>query len=319
MSIRRLGLGGLVMVLSFVLLGVLALPALAVAPEAPVTEVPTAVTGTTATLNGELVPAATSEKVTYHFAYGAGPPAACTESGMTAPGEPFPEAEDSHEKVSAPVRSLEGSTDYTVCLIAANPAEPAESTQGASVKFKTLAAEPVIPSESVSGVTPFDGVLEGQVNAEKQETSYRYEYSREKAKVEGGEGTPIGAGSLPGTSEVQTANPADIGGGLTPGTTYYYRLVATNGTGTTNGKTESFMASAFVAPAVEAEFPMVIGQNTASLSGIVNPEFQPVLKCEFVYAAGGAPLSEPCVPGAGGTRRRERGRRDEREPHGPCS
>ena len=113
------------------------------------------------------------------------------------------------------------------------------------------------------------------------------------------EATSIGAGSLPGNSEVQTANPADIsadtGIALTPATTYYYRLVATNGTGTTNGKTESFTTSAFVAPEISNESLTAVGQSTVALSGMVNPEFQPVLRCEFVYQAGDAPLSAPCT------------------------
>src|ERR1700691_3923446 len=79
-----------------------AAPALAGAPEAPVTEAPAAVAGTTGSFKGELVPGVTSEKVTYYFAYSAGVGASCRESGMRAPGEPFPEAED-NEKVSVPV------------------------------------------------------------------------------------------------------------------------------------------------------------------------------------------------------------------------
>ena len=171
---------------------------------------------------------------------------------------------------------------------------------GAPVVF--AAGAPEIPAESVSGVTPFDGVLEGQVNTEKQETSYSYEYADEESKLGTMEATSIGAGSLPGTAETQTASPADIGADtgvrLTPNTTYYYRLVATNGTGRTNGETESFTTSAFVIPLVEEESLKAVGQSTASLSGLINPEFQPVLRCEFVYQAGGAPLTEPCTPGA---------------------
>ncbi len=266
-------------------------------PETPLTEAATVVTGTTATLNGVLNPGKAGEAGTYEFTYQPSKTKECAV-GSVAPEQPGVALGNAKEAVSTPVTGLEGSTEYAFCVVAINKAEPAESATGSPLTFKTPASQPVISVESVSGVTPFDGVLEGQVNAEKQETSYRYEYSSEKAKVEGGEGTPIGAGSLPGTSEVQTANPVDIGGGLTPGVTYYYRVVATNGTGTADGKVESFMASAFVAPVVEAEFPTAVGQSTASLSGIVNPEFQSVLKCEFVYAAGGAPLSEPCVPGA---------------------
>ena len=269
-------------------------------PETPKTEAATLLTGTTATLNGVLNPVKAGEAGTYEFTYQPSKTKECA-AGSVAPEPPSVGVAlgDANEAVSVAVSGLEGSTEYAFCVVASNKAEPVESATGSPVTFKTPAATPVIPTEGASGMTPFDGVLEGQVNTEKQETSYYYEYSSEIAKVEGGEGTPIGAGSLPGTSETQTANPADIGadigGVLIPDTTYYYRLVATNGTGTTNGETESFTTSAFVVPAISEEFPTAVGQSTASLSGIVNPEFQSVLRCEFVYTAGGAPLSAPCT------------------------
>jgi hypothetical protein len=280
-----------------------AAPALAAFPEAPVTEAPTAnTTGTTATLNGELKPGVATEKVMYHFAYSAGATAACTESGLTAPVvEPFPEAED-NEKVSEPVTGLEGSTEYTVCLIAANPAEPAESTQSlTSVKFKTPTAKPVIPSGTPPTVTPVGATLEAKINPEKQETSYRLEYANEAAKLGTPEATILTEGSFtgPGLSEAQIVGPVETGPVLTPSTTYYYRVVATNGTGTEDGKVEEFTTSAFVKPVVEGESVSAVAQTTATLSGVVNPEFQPVLTCEFEYV-GTAPLSAPCVPGATG-------------------
>ncbi len=272
----------------------------ALPPETPKTEAASVVTGTTATLKGVLNPVKAGEAGTYEFTYQPSKTKECT-AGSVAPEPPGVALGGAKEAVSAPVTGLEGSTEYAFCVVAINKAEPAESAMGAPVTFKTSAAEPVIPNESISGITPFDGVLNAQVNPEKQETTYSYEYADEEAKLGTVEAASIGAGSLPGTSEVQTANPADIGadigGALTPATTYYYRLVATNGTGTTDGKTESFTTSAFVVPAVEAEFPTAVGQSTASLSAIVNPEFQPVLKCEFVYTAS-ASLSAPCTPGA---------------------
>ena len=259
----------------------------ALPPETPNTLKAEPVTGRTATLKGELNPTVTA-KDGYYFTYDSN--GTCEPAFTTTPGT---ETTGTEVEVSTLVSELEGSTEYTFCVTETNAA--GESATGTPLKFKTPTATPVIPTESASDMTPFDAVLEAQVNPEKQETTYSYEYSSEQAKVEGGEGTSIGAGSLSGTSQVQGATPADIGGGLTPGTVYYYRLLATNGTGTTDGKTESFTTSAFVVPAISEEFPTAVGQSTVALSGIVNPEFQPVLKCEFVYTAGGAPLSAPCT------------------------
>ncbi len=268
----------------------------ALPPETPKTEAATLVTGTTATLNGVLNPVKAGEAGTYEFTYQPSKTKECA-AGSIAPEPPSVGVAlgDANEAVSVPVSGLEGSTEYAFCVVASNKAEPAESATGSPVTFKTPTATPVIPTESSSAVTPFDAVLEGRVNTEKQETSYSYEYADATAKLGTVEATSIGAGSLPGLAEAQPAAPADIGGGLTPDTTYYYRLVATNGTGTSDGKTESFTTSAFVIPLVEEESLKAVGQSTASLSGLVNPEFQPVLKCEFVYTAGGAPLGAPCA------------------------
>src|ERR1039457_3399237 len=254
-----------------------AAPALAVAPEAPVTEAPTAnTTGTTATLNGELNPGLAAEKVMYRFAYSAGSTAACTESGLTAPDEPFPEAEGNHEKVSTPVTGLVGGSEYTVCLIAANPAEPAESTQGNSVKFKTPAAAPEVPAASqVSyGVTPFDAVLEARVNPERQQTTDHFEYAASEEALLKGEGVSIGEASLAGVSEPLTAGPVDIGGGLTEATAYFWRVVASNATGTTDGAPQTFTTLAAERPLIDGESSGEVTQTGAHLHALINPNYQ---------------------------------------------
>ena len=206
-------------------------PALAVTPEAPVTEAPTPFAGTTVTLKGELNPGLSTEKVTYHFAYSAGPGAACTESGLTAPVEPFPEAEGNHKRVSAPVTGLEGSTEYTVCLIVANPAEPAESTQGTSETFTTLAEKPLVVNQNTSSVTPFEARLEATVNAENQTTTCEFQYGTGPSLTTGTTTTPCEQASFEG-GEQGVDLPVS---GLTPKTTYYYRVLVTNGTGATKG------------------------------------------------------------------------------------
>ncbi len=300
MRARRLSRTGLATLVVFAGGLVLATaPALAAAPEAPVTEAPTAnTTGTTATFNGELTPGLVTEKVAYHFAYSAGSTAACTESGLTAPAEPFPEAED-NEKVSEPVTGLEASTEYTVCLIAANPAEPAESMRGTSVKFKTPASKPVVESQSASGVTPLDATLDGQVNPENQETTYHLEYATTSAFTTGVKTFAYGI-APPGTSSVQTLGPVDLGGALAPDTTYYYRVVAKNPSGEARGTVAhafgEFTTEALKPPSIEGESVTSVTQTTASLSALIDPGFQPVTVCEFVLSGGVAPAS--CAPAA---------------------
>jgi hypothetical protein len=247
-----------------------AAPALAAAPEAPVTEAPAAIAGTAATFKGELVPGVTSEKVTYYFAYSPGVGASCTESGMRAPGEPFPEAED-NEKVSVPVTGLEGSTTYAVCLLASN----AEGeTTGSQQTFKTLASRPVVVSETATAITPFDGSLEAVLNPERRVSTYYFEYAATKLAVEKSEGTSFGESSIPAVSEAQGTGPVDIGGGLTPATTYYYRVLASSANGATDGPVESFETEPLVAPSIDAESVTGATQTSAELHALINPEYQ---------------------------------------------
>jgi len=113
---------------------------------------PVAVGGTTATFKGELNHGGVKEKVAYHFAYSEGAGAGCSESGHTAPAAgPFTQTEEAKKKVSVAVTGLEGSTAYTVCLVAANPAEETEATVGNAVTFTTTASVPVVGAERPSG------------------------------------------------------------------------------------------------------------------------------------------------------------------------
>ncbi len=268
----------------------------ALAPEEPETIAVTAnTTGTTATLNGELNPkAAVAAKDGYYFTYGSG---GTCEGFTTTPGA---EATGTKIKVSTPVIELEGSTEYTFCVVETNAA--GESVTGRPSKFKTPTTKPVIPSETAPSVTPVGATLEAKINAEKQETSYRLEYSSEAAKLGTPEATVLTEGSFsgPGLSEAQTVGPVETGAVLIPETTYYYRVVATNGTGTENGKVESFTTLPAKKPLIEGSVSTsAFGQTTALLTGTVNPEYQVATKCEFQYATtevalAGTPPSGPC-------------------------
>ena len=98
----------------------------------------------------------------------------------------------------------------------------------APVKFTTLAIAPVIvaESESVTEVTATGAKLHAEVDPGAQETTYRFEYdtSPYTTSAPHGQSTPesaqIGSASeSPATAAIQ---------GLQPGTTYHYRVVATN-------------------------------------------------------------------------------------------
>jgi len=93
---------------------------------------------------------------------------------------------------------------------------------------------PVVSTGGASAVTDTSATLHGSVNPKNQATSYRFQY-----------GTSTAYGSATASRTVSTmdntAHPvlAKLTG-LTPRTTYHYRLVATNATGTTAGGDRTF-------------------------------------------------------------------------------
>jgi hypothetical protein len=286
-------------------------PALAAAPQAPVTEAPSPIGATTATFEGKLVPGVPVEKVTYFFDYSAGATAACNESGMRAPAEPFPEAED-NKKVSVPVTGLEGSTTYAVCLVASNPEGETVGT-ATQQTFTTLASKPLFVSQGSSGVTPFEARLEATVNAENQTTTCEFQYGTDSSLATGTTTTSCEQASIEG-GEQGVDLPVS---GLTPGPTYYYRVLVTNGTGTTKGTPiEHFTTLTLEKPVVErtpnevaseleSEVASELTPTGAKLEATVNPNYQETA-CEFQYGtdptlATSTPV--PCEPehlGTGG-------------------
>jgi hypothetical protein len=243
----------------------------ALPPETPKTEAASAITGTTATLHGVLNPLKEGEAGTYEFTYQRSKRKECNAEHV-APEPAGSALGHENEAVSAPVTGLEGSTEYGFCVVATNKAN--ESATGPVLTFKTPAAAPVVVEERESTVTPFVGILEGSINPERQETEYHFEYAVSEAELLGGKGTPLSEGSpLPGLSEPLGVSAAESAG-LEPAETYYYRLVATNATGTTDGPVKTFKTLTAEKPPIEEEKVTGVTQTDAELHALINPNFQ---------------------------------------------
>jgi hypothetical protein len=266
--------GGLVLV---VLLGlVFVASAFAAGPEAPVTGSATAVTAEAATLHGVLNPGAAGEPGSYVFDYAPGG-VSCTE-GAVAPEPAGTAAGSAKEAVSVSVVGLLPSTLYTVCLVARNAAE--EPTVGSAVTFTTSGAPPAVESEAVSGVSSTSATLEGTLNPENQETMFSFEYATNEAFT----GAVLVAGSelVPAVFAPGTPVSAPTGV-LVPGTTYFYRLDAKNGTPpTSEGPVQSF--TTVPAPATDAVSEVLA--RTATFNGHVTLGAV-VSGYSFAYSAGG--------------------------------
>jgi hypothetical protein len=236
--------------------------ALAAAPETPVSRPASGVTATGATLNGELNPGAAGEAGEYDFEYSQSA-GECTP-GSLAPEPPGLALGAQKELVSTSLTGLEPSKPYTFCVVASHEGE---SSAGGPVTFETLGAKPAVDSESNSGVNSTDATLEAQINPNNQESSYVFEYATNEALTAA---TTVPGASLLAAEFGDRPASAELSGVLQPATTYYYRAVATNGSGPTQGALQSFTTLA--APALTTAPAQNVTRASAVFSGTVDPE-----------------------------------------------
>jgi hypothetical protein len=135
--------------------------------------------------------------------------------------------------VTATIGGLTTGTTYFFKLTASNEGNGVLST-GVTKSFQP-AGPPEITEEAVSDVNT-DGVrISGTINPNGGFTSYRIEYGTTESY---GASVPVPDAELPNNLGAQGFSHALSG--LTPGTTYHYRVSATNPNGTTNGTDHVF-------------------------------------------------------------------------------
>lgn len=103
-----------------------------------------------------------------------------------------------------------------------------------TISASALAAAPTATTGGASDLTQTSAKLHGSLKPNNEATTWHFDYGTTNAYgASTTEQGPIAAGS--GTTAVVT----DVGG-LSPGTTYHYRLVATNASGSIGGKDRTF-------------------------------------------------------------------------------
>jgi hypothetical protein len=259
-------------------------------PETPVTENATMITGTTATLHGELNPAPETPDG-YEFTYSTN--GTCAEGSTTEPGA---EVKGRGIKVYTEIAGLLPNSTYTFCLVAVHTpeGEPTELTSGLPLKFTTLAVTPAVRSESASSITRTGAVLEAQVNPNNQATTCDFEYGT-SATLSGAATTPCDPATLEGFGEQRaSANVA----GLSPNTGYYYRVAAENGTGKAEGAPiQEFRTSPPLPTAITGEASSVTN-TSATITATVNPgSIGPNSETQYFFAYGASEISDTLFPG----------------------
>lgn len=242
-------------VCAWVALALVAASAMAASEPVVSTGNATAITSTSATLNGTVNPE--GQATSYYFEYGT-----TTSYGSQTATSPAGSG-TTDVAVSAPLSALTPDTTYHYRVVAVNGSG---TTLGSDVSFTTpKPPAPTVATSHARDVTQTSATLSGTINPRGQSTSYVFQYGTSTAY---GAQTPSASAGA-GTAAISVAAAVE---GLTPGTTYHYRLAATNANGTTYGRDISFRTSGVPAGITIAALPGTItfGELT-NLSGRVLP------------------------------------------------
>jgi hypothetical protein len=198
-------------------------------------EAATEVTPGSATLNAEINPGLGD--TIYLFEYGTGQ----SYGRATVPSQSIG-SDDVPHAVSSEISALEPSTTYHFRVVATNFGG---TSYGSDQTFSTP-GPPVINTTSHSAVSQTGATLEATIRPALSPTTYHFEY-----------GTSAAYGAItPQSPSIGADNAEHVAsqaiGGLASGTTYHFRVVASNGFGTTAGPDQTFQT---VAPPVAAPHP----------------------------------------------------------------
>jgi len=237
---------------------------------------PTVITGAasslgqaSATLNATVNP----EDVTVsdcHFDYGTSP-----SYGSSAPCSSLPGSGGSPVPVSASVTGLSPNTAYYFRIVATNALG---TSYGSEQTFNTLLPNPpVVATGAASSVAQTTATLNATVNPEGATVSdCHFEYGTSPSY-----GSSVPCTSLPGSGTSPVSMSASVTS-LSPHTTYSFRIVASNLSGTSYGSEQTFTTLAYPPTVVTGEASSVM-PTSATLNATVNPEGVTVSDCHFEY------------------------------------
>ena len=229
-------------------------PYLSVVYKAPApivtTEAATSVTETGATLKGLVNPHGYA--TTYQFEYGL----------TTSYGTKVPVTAESigsgttNVAVSKAISGLKGNTTYNYRVSATNAYG---TTVGVNKTFTTPKL-PTVTTEAASGVKEKEATLKGSVNPNGFSTTYQFEYGTTTSYGTKVPASPTLVGS--GTTVVALSKAIS---GLKEGTTYHYRIVATNAAGTVNGTNQTLKTTNPPQTTITSATPTYTGHEEPSI------------------------------------------------------
>lgn len=218
-----------------------------------VTNDATSVTSSGATLNGSVT--AANESVATSFDWGL-----TNAYGSNIVATPTPITGNTATAMSASLSSLEPNQTYH---FRAKGVYNATNGYGADKTFTTSAIAPTVVTLAATSVTATGATINGTVNANNASTTATFEYGLTTSY-----GTSVNA--TPNTVTGYTATSVSFAiTGLTPNTTYHFRVKGVNATGTSNGLDLTFTTS-MLAPTVVTNAASAITTSSATLNGSVN-------------------------------------------------
>jgi hypothetical protein len=206
-----------------------------------------------ATLNGSIYPHGLT--TTVYFQYGTTTGYGHTTASQTKTG-------NTYQSVSATISGLTASTTYHFRIVATNSAG---TTYGADRTFTTLSptGPPVVTTNPASLIASFSATLNGSVDAHGLTTSVYFQY---------GTTTSYGLTTAPQSKNGNSYQNVSANiSGLSASTTYHFRLVATNGSGTVYGADQTFTTLSATGPPVVITNPATsVTSSSATLNGTVD-------------------------------------------------
>lgn len=125
-------------------------------------------------------------------------------------------------------------------------------------------ASPTVSTGAASSIKDSSAVLNGSVNPQGTSTTYYFEYGLTSTYSVTTQARSAGHGTKPVGASSSIA-------GLTPGTTYHYRLVATSQFGTSTGADRTFKTTGHPPAVATTGPPTAVGKTTVTLTGTINP------------------------------------------------
>jgi hypothetical protein len=137
------------------------------------------------------------------------------------------------------------------------------------VPLAFAASSPTISAGAATSIATTSATLHGSVNPNGLATTYQFQYGPTNTL---GKFSPAAATSA-GAGTAAVAETAKLTG-LSPATTYYYELVATNSAGTSTTPVETFKTTGNPAPGATTEPAAGVGRYVATMVGTISPNNQ---------------------------------------------